>query len=151
MGWGVDSVFNVLPIAILFKTYADVIEDIKWTEHENEVTSSCYKVLATLRKIKNTTPQETEKSLGKSLELSKLNFNYYVAYPLPTFLQKRVQCVQNACWWFCLESFLFRKGRSWAWLATYTRKYTLFSEAWPEYLQLPRHNPQWHYALVMRL
>ena len=64
-------------------------EDIKWTEHANEVTSSCYKVLATLRKIKNMTPQETEKSLVQSLELSKLNFNYYVTYSLPTFLEKK--------------------------------------------------------------
>ena len=71
-------------------------KDIKWTEHVNKVTSSCHKVLANLRKIKNMTPQETEKSLGQSLELSKLNFNYYVTYPLPTFLQKRVQRVQNA-------------------------------------------------------
>ena len=37
-------------------------EDLKLTEHVNEVTSSCSKVLATLRKIKNMTPQETNKS-----------------------------------------------------------------------------------------
>ena len=47
-------------------------EDITWKEHVNEVTSSRYKVLATLRRIKNMTPQETEKSIGQSLELSKL-------------------------------------------------------------------------------
>ena len=33
-------------------------EDLKLTEHVNEVTSSCSKVLATLRKIKNMTPQD---------------------------------------------------------------------------------------------
>ena len=38
-------------------------EDLKWAEHVNELTSSCYKVLATLRKIKNMTPQETKKCL----------------------------------------------------------------------------------------
>ena len=68
-------------------------EDLKWTEHVNAVTSSCYKLLATLRKIKNMTPKE---SLVQSLVLSKLNFNDSFTYPLPAFLQKRVQRVQNA-------------------------------------------------------
>ena len=83
-------------------------KDITWTEQVkvNEVASSCYKVLATLRKINNTgTPQETEKSLGQSLELSKLNLNYYVTCPLPAFLQNRVQRVQNAAAGFVLNRF----------------------------------------------
>lgn len=63
-------------------------EDLKWTEHVNEVTSSCHKVLATLRKIKNMTPQETKKSLVQSLVLSELNFNESVTYLLPAFLSK---------------------------------------------------------------
>ena len=28
-------------------------EDLKWTEHVNEVTSSCYKLMAPTRKVKN--------------------------------------------------------------------------------------------------
>ena len=60
-------------------------EDLKWTEYVNELTSSCYKVLATLRKIKNMTQHETKKSLVQSLVLSQLNFNDCVSYPLPTF------------------------------------------------------------------
>ena len=81
-------------------------EDIKWTEHANEVTSSCYKVLATLRKIKNMTPQETEKSLVQSLELSKLTFNYYVTYSLPTFLEKKdYNAYQSAAAGFVLNRF----------------------------------------------
>ena len=50
-------------------------QDLKCTEHVNNVTSSCFGVLAVLRKIKNMTPQETKKSLVQSLVLSKLNFN----------------------------------------------------------------------------
>ena len=38
-------------------------EDLKWTEYVNEVRSSCHKVLATLRKIKNMTLLETKKTL----------------------------------------------------------------------------------------
>ena len=80
-------------------------EDLKLTEHVNEVTSSCSKVLATLRKIKNMTPQETNKSPVQSLVLSKLNFNDSVTYPLPAYLQKREQRVQNAAAGFDLNSF----------------------------------------------
>jgi len=127
-------------------------EDLKWTEHVNEVTSSCYKVLATLRKIKNVTPQETKKSLVQSLVLSKLNFNDSVTYPLPTLLQKRVQRVQNAAAGFVLNRFCSERDVvALGWLPTLENTQlnilklghrALFSEAWPEYLQLPRHNPQ---------
>ena len=62
-------------------------------------------MLATLRKIKNMTSQETKKSLVQSLVLSKLNFNDSVIYPLPTFPQERVQRVQNAAAGFILNRF----------------------------------------------
>ena len=127
-------------------------KDIKRTEHVNKVTSSCHKVLATLRKIKNMTPQDTEKSLGQRLELSKLNFNYNVTYPLPTFMQKRAQRVQNAAAGFVLNRFYSERDvLELGWLPTLENTQlnilklghlSLFSEAWPEYLQLPRHNPQ---------
>jgi len=42
-------------------------EDLKWTEHVNNVTSSCFRVLAVLRKIKNMTPQETKSHWFKVL------------------------------------------------------------------------------------
>ena len=80
-------------------------ENVAWTEHVNEVTSSWYRVLATLRKIKNMTSQQTKKSLVQSLVLSKLNFNDSVIYPLPKFPQERVQRVQNAAAGFILNRF----------------------------------------------
>ena len=83
-------------------------ENFKWTKHIDEVTSSCYKMLATLRKIKNMTSQEAKKFLVQSLVLSKLNFNDSVIYPLPTFPQERVlsvQRVQNAAAGFILNRF----------------------------------------------
>ena len=80
-------------------------ENVAWTEHVNEVTSSWYRVLATLRKIKNMTSQQTKKSLVQSLVLSRPNFNDSVTYPLTAFLQKRVQRIQNAAAGFALNRF----------------------------------------------
>ena len=48
------------------------------------------------------TPQETKKSLVQSLVLSKLNS---VTYPLPAYLQKREQRVQNVAGGFVLNRF----------------------------------------------
>ena len=71
-------------------------KNLTWANHINNIVSSCYKTLATLRRIKNMTRQEIKKSLAQSLVLSKLHFNDTVTYPLPAFLQKKVQRVQNA-------------------------------------------------------
>ena len=118
----------------------------------NQVTSSCYKVLSTLRKIKNMTPQDIKKSLAQSLVLSKLNFNASVTYPFPAFLQKRVQRVQNAAAGFvlnrfCTESNVLRLG----WLPMLENTElnilklvhrALYSSSWPENLKLTRHSTQ---------
>ena len=82
------------PLSLKIKT-VDRVERFRllWTllsEHVNNVTSSCFGVLAVLRKIKNMTPQETKKSRVQSLVFSKLNFNDTITYPLPMFLQKRM-------------------------------------------------------------
>jgi len=126
-------------------------QDLKWTEHVNNVTSSCFGVLAVLRKIKNLTPQETKKSLVQSLVLSKLNFNDTVTCPLPMFLQKRMQRVQNAAAGFvlnhyCSEEDVLQLG----WLPTLENTKlnilklghrALYNNNWPEYLTLSRRNP----------
>ena len=127
-------------------------ENVAWTEHVNNVTSSWYRVLATLRKIKNMTSQQTKKSLVQSLVLSKLNFNDSVTYPPTSFLQKRVQRIQNAAAGFVLNRFCSKRDViELGWLPTLEntqlnflklRHRALVSAAWPEYLQPPRHNPQ---------
>ena len=100
-------------------------EDLKWTEHVNKVTSSCFGVFAVLRRITNVTPQETKKLLVQSLVLSKLNFNYTVTYPLPVLLQKRMQRVQNAADGFVLNRYILHRNRGFKIrLATYTRKHS---------------------------
>ena len=115
--------------------------------HINNVTSSYFGVLAVLRKIKNMTPQETKKSLVQSLVLSKLNFNDTVTYPLPMFLQKRMQRVQNAAAGFvlnryCSEEDVLQLG----WLPTLENTklnilklgHRALYNNWPEYLTLSR-------------
>ena len=125
-------------------------EDLKWTEHVNNVTSSCFGVLAVLRKIKNMTPQETKKSLVQSLVLSKLNFNDTVTYPLPMFLQKRMQRVQKAAARFVLNRYCSEDVLQLGWLPTLENTklnilklghHALYNNNWPEYLTLCRHNP----------
>ena len=44
-------------------------ENLTWANHINNIVPSCHKTLATLRRIKNMTPQETKKSLAQSLAL----------------------------------------------------------------------------------
>ena len=92
------------------------------------------------------TPQETKKILVQSLVLSKL-----ITYPLPMFLQKRMQRVQNATVGFvlnryCSEQDVLKLG----WLPTLENTKlnilkpghrALYNNNWPEYLTLSRHNP----------
>ena len=97
------------------------------------------------------TRQETKKSLAQSLVLSKLHFNDTVTYPLPAFLQKKVQRVQNAAASFvlnrfCSEKYVLEVG----WLPILERTQyntmklvhkALHKDTWPSSLALIRHNP----------
>ena len=96
------------------------------------------------------TPQETKKSLVQSLVLSKLNFNDTVTYPLPMFLQKRMQRVQNAAAGFVLNRYCSEDVLQLGWLPTLENTKlnilklghrALYNKNWPEYLTLSRHNP----------
>ena len=70
----------------------------------------------------------------------------------PHFLKKRVQRVQNAAAGFVLNHFCSERDvLELGWLPTLENTQlnilklghrALFSEVWPEYLQLPRHHPQ---------
>jgi len=96
------------------------------------------------------TPQETKKSLVQSLVLSKLNFNDAVTYPLPMFLQKRLQRVRNAAAGFVLNRYCSEKDvLKLGWLPTPENTQlnilklghrALYNNNWLEYLTLSRHN-----------
>ena len=126
-------------------------ENLTWANHINNIIPSCYKTLATLRRIKIMTPQETKKSLAQSLVLSKLHFNDTVTYPLPAFLQKKVQRVQNAAASFVLNRFCSERDvLEVGWLPTLERTQynimklvhkALHKDTWPSSLALIRHNP----------
>ena len=91
-----------------------------------------------------------ERSLAKSLVLSKLHFNDTVTYPLPAFLQKKVQRVQNAAASFVLNRFCSERDvLEVGWLPTLERTQyntvklvhkALHKDTWPSSLALIRHN-----------
>ena len=68
-------------------------ENLKWTDNVKHVLLSCYGVLSTLRKIRNLAPPNVKKQLAECLVLSKLQFNDIVCYPVPMYLQKKIQKV----------------------------------------------------------
>ena len=71
-------------------------QNLLWSNHITELTSSCYGVLAVLRKLKRFTPFHIRKQLAEALVLSKLDYCNVLYNALPTYLIKRLQRVQNA-------------------------------------------------------
>ena len=60
-------------------------DNLKWGCHIKHVTSSCYAVLSTLKKLRNLTPSHIKKQLAESLILSKIYHNIVVYHQLPAF------------------------------------------------------------------
>jgi hypothetical protein len=71
-------------------------DNLKWGCHIKHLTSSCYAVLSTLRKLRNLTPPHVKKQLAESLILSKIYYNIIIYHPLPMNQLKKLQRVQNA-------------------------------------------------------
>jgi retron-type reverse transcriptase len=71
-------------------------QNLLWNNHITELTSSCYGVLAVLRKLKRFTPFHIRKQLAEALVLYKLDYCNVLCNALPTYLIKRLQRVQNA-------------------------------------------------------
>jgi hypothetical protein len=70
------------------------------------LSSSCYAVLSTLRKLKNLTPLNVRKQLVESLVTwRKRDYNDVVCYPLPQYLQRKLQQIQNAAVSFVLNKY----------------------------------------------
>ena len=77
-------------------------DTLKWDDHVKHLVSSCYGVLAALRKIKNFTNYHLRKHLVECLVLSRLDFNDIIFYPITDCLLKRLQRIQ-----FAAASFVF--------------------------------------------
>ena len=70
------------------------------------MTISCYDILRCLRKIKNFADFRLKRQLAESLVLTKLDYCDVVFYPLPDYLLKRLQKVQNAAASFVLGHYV---------------------------------------------
>ncbi len=68
------------------------------------LSSSCYAVLSTLRKLKNLAPFNVRKQLVESLIISKLDYDL-VYYPLLQYLERKLQRIQNVAAGFVLNRY----------------------------------------------
>ena len=97
------------------------------------------------------TPQIIKKQIVESLVLSKLGYNDVVTYPLPVFLQTKIQRVQNAAASFVTNRYSTEKDVvKLGWLPTLERAQfnllksvykSLHDPLWPKYLPLEMHEP----------
>ena len=76
-------------------------DTLKWDDHVSHLASSCYGVLAALRKIKNFTNYHLRKHLVECLVLSRLDFNDIIFYSITDCLLKRLQRIQFCFWMLC--------------------------------------------------
>ncbi len=124
-------------------------EHLNWGEHITSLLSSCYSVLAVLRKLKNLAPYFVRKQLVETLIISKLDYCNIVYYPIPMYQLKRLQRLQNACAGFVLKKYASTGDiRSLNWLTIEARRELsllkmthkcMYSQTSPEYLSLKLH------------
>ena len=77
-------------------------QNLQWNDHITELISSCYGVLAVLRKLRRFTPFDVRKQLAEVLVLSKLDYCNVLYDSAPAYLIKRMQRVQNSAAGFVL-------------------------------------------------
>ena len=122
---------------------------LKRDDHDKHLASSCYGVLAALRKIKNLTNYHHRKYLVECLVVSHLDFNDIIFHPITDCLLKRLQHIQ-----FAAASFVFgryvnnidsilklgwlpmKERREWHVLKAAHK--AIYSHDWPRNLQLER-------------
>lgn len=125
-------------------------EHLTWEENVKEVAASCYRTLATLRKLKNVLPMNIRKTLVQTLVLSKLYYNSNVYHNLPEYLIKRLERVQKACAGFVFNRYANTKdviNLNWLpikdhfeWVLLKTTHKAMYSNSWPQYLKLEKVN-----------
>ena len=81
-------------------------QHLSWNTHVDSLLRSLYGTLSVLRRLKNLAPFHVRKHLAESLVLSKLNYACTVFHPLPVYLVKRLQRLQNACAGFVTRKFV---------------------------------------------
>ena len=114
--------------------------------HIKHVTSSCYAVLSTLKKLKNLTLSHIKKQLAESVILSKIYHNIAVYHPLSAIQVKKLQRFQSAAASFVTNKYC-RLGDmlSLGWLPIQERTEfalmrlahkSLWDDSWPQYLRV---------------
>ena len=122
-------------------------DTLKRDDHVKHLASSCYGVLAVLRKIKNSTNYHLRKHLVECLVLSRLDFNDIIFYPITDCLLKRLQRIRFAaarfvfgCYVNMIDSILklgwlpMKERREWHVLKAAHK--AIYSHDWPRNLQL---------------
>ena len=71
-------------------------EHLDWSNHLQEIISSCYGKLSVLKKLKNFTTFKLRKQLAECLILSKIHFNDHVYSPLTSAQVNKLQRLQKA-------------------------------------------------------
>ena len=127
-------------------------ENLKLSDHIKHVLSSCYGVSSTLRKIRNLAQPHVKKQLAECLVLSKLQFNDVVCFPLPIYLQKKIQKVQNSAASFVVNRYATEEDvLKLGWLPTKERTelnllrathHAMYNPSWPEYLKVEKREPK---------
>ena len=79
-------------------------KNLDWSNHLQEIISSCYGKLSVLRKLKNFTTFKLRKQLAECLILSKIDFNDHIYPPLTNAQVNKLQRLQKAA-----ASFVFGK------------------------------------------
>ena len=80
-------------------------QHLSWKIQVDSLLRSSYGTLSVPRRLKNLAPLHVRKHLAESLILSKLNYACTVFHPLPVYLVKRLQRLQNACAGFVTRKF----------------------------------------------
>ena len=73
-----------VPSTKLLRTHIN--QHLKWEDNVKYICTSCYSILAMLRKVKNLLPFHIRKNLTQALVLSKLYYNDILHHTLPEYL-----------------------------------------------------------------
>ena len=91
----------------LLGIYSD--RHLDWSNHLQEIISSCYGKLSVLKKLKNCTAFKLRKQLAECLILSKIDFNDHVYSPLTSAQVNKLQRLQKAAARFVFGKYVSTK------------------------------------------
>ena len=120
-------------------------QHLKWEDNVKYICTSCYSILAMLRKVKNLLPFHIRKNLAQALVLSKLYYNDFLHHSLPEYLAARLHRVQKAAASFVngkyattsdiLKLYWLPVIEQREWHIVKSTQKSLYSSDWPIYLR----------------